>query len=203
LSWVPVAPEALADQLASRLAQQPGLVRVAVDGPACTEPEVLADALLDPLRTMGRPAVHIRSTSFWRDAALRLERGRHDVESYPSWLDDGALRREVLDAADASGRYLPSLRDPETNRSTRVAPEPVQPEQVIIVSGPLLLGLGLPFDRKIHLATSSATRARRTPEDEAWTLPAFEDYEATVRPTEVADVIVKVDDPRHPALRWT
>ncbi|HKC27572.1 MAG TPA: hypothetical protein VKB75_06135 [Jatrophihabitans sp.] len=202
MSWVPVAPEAVAQQLATRLAEQPGLVRVAVDGPPCAEPEALADALLEPLRALGRPAVHIRSSSFWRDASLRLEHGREDVASYASWVDAAALQREVLDAAESMRTYLPSLRDPETNRSTRVAPEPVRTGQVIIVSGPLLLGLGLPFDRTVHLATSPATRARRTSSDDAWTLPAFDDYEAAVRPTDVADVVVKVDDPRHPAVRW-
>jgi len=52
----------------------------------------------------------------------------------------------------------------------------------------------------VHLSLSAAALARRTPAADAWTLPAFARYEDEVRPGVVADVVVKVDDPRHPAL---
>ena len=201
--WTPIATDALADRLVVWLADVPGVRRVAVDGPPCAAPDTLADALVEPLRTLSRPAVHIRAASFWRDASLRLEHGREDVESYRSWLDTDALRREVLDAAVTSGTYLPTLRDARTNRSTREAARAVPDGLLILVSGAFLLGRGLPFDNTIHLAQSSATRARRTADDEAWTLPAFDAYDNDVRPAEVADVVIKLDDPRHPAMRWT
>jgi hypothetical protein len=145
--------------------------------------------------------VHIPAELFWRDASLRLEYGRTDVESYLSWLDAGALQREVLDPLVASGRYLPSLRDPRTNRSTRVTTLLAPPGTVLIVSGAFLLRDGLPFDRTVHLAVSPAARARLTPADDAWTLAAFDDYDRDVRPADVADVVVRYDDPRHPAVR--
>ena len=72
---------------------------------------------------------------------------------------------------------------------------------MLVVSGALLLGLGLPFDRVVHLAVSPAARARRTPAEQAWTLPAFDRYDAEVAPAELADVVIKLDDPRHPAVR--
>ena len=200
MTWTPVAPDALTGRVAEALAEAPGVVRVAIDGPPCADPDSFAAALLDPLRTLGRRAAQIRASSFWRDASLRLEHGREDVESYLSWLDADALRREVLDAAVSSGHYLPSLRDPVTNRSTRDAPRAVDPNLVLLVSGSLLLRHALPFDRTIHLAMSPATRARRTPAEDAWTLPAYEAYDADVRPSEVADVVIKLDDPRHPAI---
>jgi hypothetical protein len=34
-------------------------------------------------------------------------------------------------------------------------------------------------------------------------LPAYDDYDARTRPADTADVVVKLDDPNHPALRWT
>ena len=200
MTWTPVAPDALTGRVAEALAEAPGVVRVAIDGPPCADPDSFAAALLDPLRTLGRRAAQIRASSFWRDASLRLEHGREDVESYLSWLDADALRREVLDTAVSSGHYLPSLRDPVTNRSTRDAPCAVDPNLVLLVSGSLLLRHALPFDRTIHLAMSPATRARRTPAEDAWTLPAYEAYDADVRPSEVADVVIKLDDPRHPAI---
>jgi hypothetical protein len=178
-----------------------GIVRIAVDGPPCARPADLARSLIEPLRVLGRPAVHVEVSSFWRDASLRLEHGREDVESYLNWLDADALRREVLDPAIADRSYLPSLRDPATNRSTREGRRPLVPGTVLLVSGPFLLGRTLPFDRAIHLAMSAAARVRRTPADEAWTLPAHADYDATVRPGEVADLVIKMADPRHPAVR--
>jgi hypothetical protein len=100
-----------------------------------------------------------------------------------------------------SGTYLPSLRDPHTNRSTRDAVRTAEPGTVLLVSGALLLDQDLPFDRVVHLTMSAAARARRTSADEAWTLPAYEDYDHRVEPIRVADVVVKLEDPAHPAVR--
>ena len=194
----PVSPDALPVLLADWLAASPGTVRAAIDGAPAAHPAELAAALSDPLQAAGRPFVHVRADGFWRDASLRFEHGRQDVESYLAWLDYGALRREVL---DAPGWVLPSLRDPRTNRATRAERRSLTEGTVLVVSGALLLGLGLPFDRVVHLAMSSAARARRTAGEDAWTLPAFDRYDADVRPAEIADVVIKVDDPRHPAVR--
>ena len=179
------------------LAARPGVVRVGLDGPPCADPAALADALRDPLRVVGRRLVHVRAESFWRDASLRLEYGREDPDAYLNWLDDGALRREVL----TGNTYLPTLRDPRTNRSTRAEPITLPPDAVLAVSGPFLLGLGLPFDRVVHLLVSPAARARQTDPEQAWTLPAFQRYDDEVSPADLADVVIKLDDPRHPAIR--
>jgi hypothetical protein len=197
LSWVTVAAAELPDRLAAWLAGTPGVVRVAVDGAPSTDPDALALSLLGPLRARGRPAAHVRADRFWRDASVRLEPGREDVESYLNWLDDAALRREVLEAGDS---YLPSLRDPATNRSTREPVRPLEPGTVLLVSGALLLGRGLPFDRTIHLTLSRTVLAQRTPGADAWTLPAFERYDATVRPVTMADVVIRPGRP-DPAVR--
>ena len=172
--------------------------RLAVDGPPCAGPDELAAALADPLLALGRPLVHVRADRFWRDASLRLEHGREDVESYLSWIDDGALRREVLHSA---GWYLPSLRDPVSNRATREPRRELPDRALLVVSGALLLGRGLPFDRVVHLHLSPAARARRTPAEQAWTLPAYDRYDREVGPVRLADVVVKADDPRHPAAQ--
>jgi hypothetical protein len=203
VNWAPIAPDALPGQLADWLARIPGVVRVAVDGPPCSAPDAVAAAVTEPLRALGRPVARVRASSFWRDASLRLEHGREDVESYRSWLDADALRREVLETAVDAGVYLPSLRDPDSNRSTREAPRPVEDGLVLIVYGSLLLGRELPFDRTIHLAMSPAARARHTSAEQAWTLPAFDAYDRDMRPADVADLVIKLDDPRHPAVSWT
>ena len=72
---------------------------------------------------------------------------------------------------------------------------------MLVVSGAFLLGLGLPFDRVVHLSMSPAARARRTALELAWTLPAFERYDDEVSPAALADVVVRLEDPRRPAVR--
>ncbi len=199
-AFEPVTPFALTERLAAWIAHDPATVRVAVDGPPCADPGELAEALVEPLRTLGRHTVHVHADGFWHDASIRLEHGREDPDSYARWLDDGTLRREVLDSAVGRGTYLPSLRDLTTNRTTRAVPREIAEGTVVLVSGGLLFGLGLPFDRTVHLAVSPAARRRLIPSTEQWTLAAFDDYDRDVQPAELADVTVRCDDPRHPAI---
>jgi hypothetical protein len=204
--YTPIAPDRLPGELAALLlaAAVPGpALRVALDGPFAADPAGLAESLHEPLLAGGRAFAHIRAETFWRDASLRLEHGHHDLQSFrEDWLDAGALVREVLAplGPNGVGEYLPSLRDPATNRATRSPRRTAAPGTVVVVSGPLLLGRGLPFDVTIHLAVGAAARARRTAEKWAWTLPAFDDYDRDVNPMGTADVAVRLDDPRHPAI---
>ncbi len=205
-TYAPIDPRRLPDALADLLLDVPvpGVdLRVALDGPRAGDPAALADALVEPLRARGREVAHIRAETFWRDASLRLERGRHDVQAFrDAWLDVAAMYREVLAplGPGGSGEFLPSLRDPATNRATRSPRHATTPGTVVIVSGELLLGRGLPFDVTIHLAVGAAARARRSAPEWTWTLPAFEDYDRDVDPVSIADVVVRLDDPRHPAI---
>jgi len=199
----PISRDVLVDELADRLAELGGRVRVAIDGADAAEPDALADSLVDPLRVRGRPAVRVSTGDFLRPASVRLESGRTNSDSfYFGWLDEAGLRREVLDPAGpaGSGRIITRLRDPRTDRATREPYRVLAPDAVVIVSGPLLLGAGLPFDLTVHLQLSAAALARRTGPDRRWTLPAFERYGAEVDPAALADVVVRLDDPRRPAL---
>ncbi|MEV8326231.1 uridine kinase [Kitasatospora sp. NPDC056731] len=203
----PISPDRLAEMLADRIAalSDPGgrWLRVAVDGAPAAHPDVLADALVEPLRLRGRPALRVSAAGFLRPASIRLEYGHQDADAFHDlWLDDGALLREVLDPLEpgASGRVLPSLRDPATDRSTRAPYAELPPGGVLLLDGALLLGRWLPLELAVHLALTPTALARRTPADQQWTLPAFARYEAETGPTEAADVTVRVDDPRHPAL---
>ena len=102
----PLAPPALADRLAALLAAaavpRPGAaaLRVAIDGPEPARPDTLADALAARLPPLGRPAVVVPASGFYRPASLRLEHGRTDPDArYTDWLDAGALAREVAEPA--------------------------------------------------------------------------------------------------------
>jgi hypothetical protein len=192
-------PEGVVDAVAALVGEHPGRVRLVVDGADAADPHGRAGRVVAALAP--RPAVQVRADSFWRPAGQRLEYGRQDEEAWlRDWLDEGALRREVLDTFPLSGRVLPALRDPVTDRSVRSGVRTLPADGVVVVSGAVLLGRGLPFDLVVHLRLSPAALARRTPDDQAWTLPALGRYVAETHPEEVADLVVRCDDPRHPAL---
>lgn len=137
---------------------------------------------------------------FLRPAGERYEHGREDVQDLRErWLDVGALRREVLDAAAAAPpRYLPALWDARRERSARADVLPLPDRAVLVVDGRFLLDHGLPAELVVHLALSpAALRRRGVPE---WQLPAFAAYDRQVRPGEVCDVLVRAEDPLRPAV---
>ncbi|MGX6603811.1 uridine kinase [Micromonosporaceae bacterium Da 78-11] len=206
----PVSEAVLVEQIVDLLmSREPDTrLRVGIDGPPAAAPDLLADALVDPLRVLGRSPVRIRTDDFLRPASLRLEFGRHNPDSfYAGWFDEQGLAREVLGPAgpDGSGRVLTRLWNAETDRAARAPYQDLAPGAVVLVSGPLLLGGALSFDVSVLLELSPAALDRRTAPDLQWTLPAYRRYAEEVDPASFADLVVKVDDPRHPALvlqRW-
>ncbi|MDG4826483.1 uridine kinase [Asanoa sp. WMMD1127] len=209
----PITPELFVEDLAERIVRESPetRLRVALDGPPPADgatgplagPDLLAAALVEELRLRGRPAHVVPAGGFLRAASLRFEQGRTNPDAfYTDWLDEAGLRREVLDPAgpDGSGRILPSLWDPATDRASRAAYRTLESTAAVLVTGGFLLGGGLAFDLTVHLAVSPAALARRTPAEWAWTLPAWERYADEVDPAGWADVVVRTDDPRHPAL---
>jgi hypothetical protein len=200
-----VTPDGLITRVSERIADlRPAeWLRVAVDGAPPTRPGQLADALAAPLRLRGRPVLRVSARDFLRPASLRYERGKQDPDAfYTDWLDLGGLRREVLDplGPEGSGRVLPSLWDAERDRATRAAYVTLPPGGVALVDGTLLLGQGLDFDLTVHLWLSPAALGRKLPEADAWMLPAFARYEQEAAPADWADLVVRVDNPAHPAL---
>jgi hypothetical protein len=203
----PVTPDALADLLtglcAAALPDRSRRLRVAVDGPPPAYPHALADAVAAGLRTRGYPVVRASADDFLRPASLRLEYGRTDPDAYLTGrLDTAALTRELLDpwGPDGSGAYLPTFWDPVRDRATRAEYVTAPDGGVLLLDGALLLGRGLPVDLAVHLRLSPGALRRRTPEAEHWTLPAHERYAREHFPDAEAQVVVRWDDPRHPAV---
>ena len=177
----------------------PGLLRIVVDGAPAADPHALGAAVVEALAP--RAALHVRADGFWRPASLRLEHGREDDWAWlDGWLDEAALVREVLEPAAYGGSVLPALRDPLTDRSVRASRVELPPGGVVVLSGSVLLGRGLPLDLAVHLALTPGALARRTPAEQAWILPALARYAEERDPAGSADLVVRADDPRHPAL---
>lgn len=201
MSIRPIAPHLLVEEIAERIAatSPESWLRVAVDGAPPARPGALADALTDPVRLRGRPVVRVSARDFLRPASLRLEHGRTDPDVfYDEWLDTAALVREVLGPLEpgGSGRVLPALWDSEADRAVRADYVTLPPGGVLVLDGALLLGRGLPLDLSVHLWLSPAALARKTAEEDRWTLPAYERYEEN----RAADLVVRADHPDRPAL---
>lgn len=142
--------------------------------------------------------MHVPARGFWRPAGERYQHGREDWQAFrDTWLDAAALRREVL---DREADYLPALWDVDQDRSARCARVPLPDRAVVVVDGVFLLGLGLPADLTVHLALSPGALRRQGVE--MWQLPAFTTYDEQVRPADLADVLVRAEDPLRPAVRW-
>jgi hypothetical protein len=196
---VPTSPAGVVAEIVTMLGALPGRARLVIDGAPASEPGPWADQVVAALAP--RPAFHLRSDRYWQPASLRFEAGRRDSDAWlERWLDVGALHREALDTFLDDGRVLPGLRDPATDRSMRATPLDMPSTGVLVLSGSALLGRGLPFDVVVHLWLSSTGLQRRTPPDDHWIIPALERYDGEACPSQEADLVVRVDDPRHPAM---
>jgi hypothetical protein len=177
--------------------------RVAIDGAAALQPDDWAAGLVDELRVAGSFAMHVSVHDFLLPASQRFEFGRRNADAfYEAWRDESSLRREVLDPAapDGTGRVLPAMWRTDIDRSARADYVEVPVGGVVVVSGEFLLGGGLGFEYVTHLTCSAEALSRRTPTDEAWTLPAYQRYDDEVDPVSLADVVVRLEDPRRPAV---
>jgi hypothetical protein len=207
----PVSPEGLARHVAALAVQlrppdDRAAVRLGVDGVDGPSTRDVADAVAAELTESAVPVARVSAGDFVRQRSLRLEHGRDDADAYfDGWYDVAALRREVLDPLGEGGSmtWLPRLRDAETDRPAREPRRPAPPGTVAVIDGCFLLRQELAgaLDLTVHLALSPAARVRRIPAAEAArVLPAWERYLLEHDPAATAMVLVRHDDPRHPAL---
>lgn len=199
---VPLSPQTLVDELVGRIDALPRTTwaRVLVDGAVPTEPGALADALVEPLRALGRPVLRVSAWDFLRPASVRLEYGHEDPDSFrDSWLDVGGLLREVLEPLDpgGSGRVLPALWNAATDRAHRADYVTLGAGGVLLLDGTVLLDKWLPAELTVHLWLSPGALERQLSDEWRWTLPAYTSYEPH------ADVTVRYDHPARPALVGT
>jgi hypothetical protein len=180
-------------------------VRVGIDGPVTADTRGLARLVRAEAAAGGTPTVGVHVEDFPRARSLRLEYGI-DAEAYlQRWYDHAALSREVLQPLGPGGtrRYLPRLRDPDTDRPYRDRAVEVAPGTVAVVDGRFLgrweLSGGL--DLLVLLDVSPAARFRRLPAAEREPVgQAWQDYLDACGPAARADVVVRFDHPGRPAL---
>ncbi len=201
----PTTRAALADEIVELVAARSGRVRLVLDGPAPARPGELAAEVATALRARGRATVVIDAADFLRPASVRLEQGRTDPDALLSrWLDEQALRREVLDPAapGASGQVLPRLWNTRTDRAYRDSYTALPDDGVLVLHGALLLGRGLPAELGVHLRMSRAALERALPEGERWTVAAHVRHDEENEPS-AADLLVLADHPDRPAVQRT
>ena len=200
----PITRAALADEIVELVAARPDRVRLVLDGPAPARPGEVAEDAATALRARGRATLVVDAADFLRPASVRLEQGRTDPDALlERWLDEDALRREVLDAAapDGSGRVLPRLWDTRTDRAYRERYTTLPDDGVLLLHGQLLLGRGLPAELAVHFRMSTAALARNLPEDALWTVAAHARYDREHDPAAEADLLVLADHPDRPAVQ--
>jgi len=198
----PTSRAALAAEVVALVAARPGRVRLVLDGPAPARPGELAAEVATALRARGRPTVEVDAADFLRPASVRLEQGRTDPDALlHGWLDDAALRREVLEPAapDGSGQVLPRLWNTRTDRAYRDGYTALAADGVVLLHGALLLGRGLPAELAVHFRMSAAALTRTLGEDLQWTVPAHVRHEQGAE----ADLLVLADHPDRPAVQRT
>jgi hypothetical protein len=199
----PTTRAALVEEIVELVAARPGRVRLVLDGPAPTRPGELAADVATALRALGRASVVVDAADYLRPASVRLEQGRTDPDALlERWLDDDALRREVLDPAapDGSGRVLPRLWNTHTDRAYRDRYTTLPDDGVLLVHGELLLGRGLAAELAVHFRMSAAALARNLPEDARWVVPAHTRHDREHGPVAEADLLVLADHPDRPAV---
>jgi hypothetical protein len=201
-----VAEAAVSLSLAAAAADPPHGVRVGIDAALPGDSRALADAVATAVGQAGRPAARVSREDFLRPRSVRFELGADDPDAgWERWYDDAALRREVLDPLGSGGsmHWLPALWDAERDRSVRAARRTAAPGTVAVVDGPYLLRWELAdaFDLVVHLVVSGAALSRRCAGAHRTRVAgSWSRYVEEIGPAERASFVVRLDDPRHPAL---
>lgn len=200
--FTPITVCGLIDSITDLVLATPTRLAIAIDGADAAEPISLAQAVADNVRAHGRGCDVVSLHDYVKPASLRLEFGRNDEMSYRTiWFDYDALAREVVDALHNDARWLPALWNEQADRSARTRVRAAAAGDVVLVTGPMLLGRNLAFDSTIRLHLSEAALLRATHTDQLWTVPALLRHEQET--AEQPDVDVRWDHRDRPAVRIT
>jgi uridine kinase len=210
--------ERLADLVTT--GQQAHPVRVAVDGVDAAGKTSLADELVGPLTDRGRSVIRGSVDGFHRPRADRYRRGELSAEGYyHDAFDYPALRANLLDplGPGGTGRYRTATFDFRTDQPRAEPFQRAAADAVLVFDGVFLLRpelsdawdlrifLDVPFPETLRRAverdralfgSAAATRERY----HRRYIPGQRLYFASVRPRQVADVVVDNHDAAAPRL---
>ncbi|MFF5175786.1 AAA family ATPase [Micromonospora sp. NPDC000089] len=211
--------EEMLDRLAEAVGSvQPGHpTRVAIDGAPAAGKTTLADELADVLWTQGRAVIRATIDDFLVPRARRYPRGEYSAEGcYLDAHDHAALTRVLLDPLGPGGgrRFRHAVYDHATDTATSPPARTAPADSVLVFDGVFLMRPELVdrWDLRVFVATAFETtvdralvRERRAASRAAvkrrWReryIPAQRFYLATVRPTDLVDLVVHNDDPQRP-----
>ena len=194
-------------------------VRVAVDGPPAAGKTTLADELALLLRSRGREVIRASTEGFQLPRAQRYRHGEFSPEAnYHETFDYDTLRRVLLDPLGPDGDrcYQQAVYDLDTDAALSPPVTTAAADAVLLLDGVFLLRPELAGRWDLSIFVSAAfeqilDRARirdlarlgSAAEVErrfrTRYIPAQELYFATVRPADLADIIVHNDEPQRPA----
>ncbi|MET8251169.1 cytidylate kinase family protein [Micromonospora sp. NPDC005197] len=211
------------DEVLGRLAEAVGSVavahpmRVAIDGPPAAGKTTLADELAVVLRAQGRDVIRATIDDFLFPRAQRYPRGEYSAEGcYFDTHDHEALKRVLLDplGPDGDRRFRPAVYDPTTDIVVSPPVTTAPTDAVLLFDGVFLMrpelidrwdlrvfvsvALEATVDRAVVRESRVSSRADVERRWRERYIPSQQLYNATVRPTDHADIIVHNDDPRQP-----
>lgn len=207
----------LADAIEAAAVGHP--LRVAVDGPPAAGKTMLADELAVVLRARGREVIRAWIESFLLPRAQRYRRGEYSAEGcYEDSFDYSALQGVLLEPLGAGGdrRFRDAVYDKGTDSALFKPLTTATADAVLLFDGVFLLRPELieRWDLRIFVSASfeqTVDRARirdlqlygsTADVERRWReryIPSQQHYFETVRPTDLADIVVDNDDIQRPA----
>ncbi len=198
----------------------PHPVRVAIDGSAAAGKTMLADELAISLRDRGREVIRASVESFLRPRIERYRRGPESARGcYEDSFDYERLLGELLRPLGESGSrlYRTEIYDRHTDLLVDAEQRAASADAILLFDGVFLLRpeLADEWDFRVFITVASGEIIRRarvrdgavygSPADaerrfRARYLPSQRHYRDTVRPAELADVVLDNDDPSRPGL---
>jgi uridine kinase len=195
-------------------------LRVAIDGSAAAGKTMLADELAISLRDRGRAVIRASIEGFLRP---RIERYRRGPESAQGCYEDSfhyeRLRVELLRPLGESGSrlYRTEIYDRRTDLLVDSEQMEASADAILLFDGVFLLRPELvdAWDFRVFITVASEEIIRRarirdagvygSPDDaerrfRARYLPSQQHYRGTIRPAELADVVLENDDLSQPGL---
>lgn len=194
--------------------------RVAIDGIDGAGKTSLADELVEPITSLGRPVIRASIDRFHRNRAERYRRGKDSAESYyRDSFDHAALAAVLLGPLGPGGsrRYRTAIFDHHDDRPARQELRTADRNAVLLFDGVFLLRpeLAHSWDFTIFLKTSFAVALERVVSRDASALgfsattrdrygaryqPGQRLYFAEANPEKRADVVVINDELSRPTI---